>query len=246
MKNPLLGAILFSFAIPHIATAQEVVSAADSEQDPHDALVESMIPPGGYEAAQANTLREIYSVYEQDPDFADLEQSCPGTIKAVMDTMTPILEEYDIIELKLRKESITRILRNELSPEQARSAAEFYGSPMGQKLMGAMMNNYSLSNTLQSVMASENETPLIDGETMAKDNRETALKAVGELSQAELEALSAQIGTEDWFVALAAAKPKMFEAGVAIANSDFAPHLDKRLDEEVEAAMTSHLETCGY
>ncbi|MBX7458186.1 hypothetical protein K3152_08000 [Qipengyuania sp. 1NDH17] len=246
MKNQSLSAILLSFAIPHIAFAQDVVPAVVSEQDSYEALVESMIPPGGLEAAQANTLREIRAAYQQDPDFADLEQSCPGTIGVVMDTMTPILKEYDIIELRLRREAMLEILKVELSPDQARLAADFYSSPLGRKLMGAVAANHSLSNTLQSVMASEDETPLIDSETVSKDNREAAIKAVSELSPEEIQTIRSQIGEEEWYFALMATRPKMLEAAMAIANSDFAPHLDKRLDEEVEAAMTSHLETCGY
>lgn len=246
MKNRLFVAALFGFALPYGASAQSAPPAAEAGQDPYVQLLESFLPPGGLEAAQKNHIRDIRAFYEKDADFAEFDQSCPGAIDRVMMTIQPILVEYDVIELRLRKEAMAEILKGAMSPQQARDAATFYSGPLGRKLMSSMMANHSLSNTLEALSKSEDENPVVDADAIAKDNLQTANKAVDELTSEELEILATKVGNQEWFEKLMLAKPKMFEAGLAIGNSDFAPHLDERMEREVDAAVESHLETCDY
>lgn len=230
--------------LPLSLHAQEENGAEQQASDPYSELLDAFMPAPGLAAAGTATNLEIREAFEQDPDIADLETECPGTVDTMMTAAGPIFQEYDRIETELRRQAALRILRADLSRAHAQSAADFYASELGQKLVMSALSNYSLKGTLDSVMKSEEIDVSIDAEALAADNQKTALRAAQSLNAEELAEINAQLAGQEWFKALLAARPKIFQAGLEISNSDFAPHLDQRLDHEVEEAMLAHLDDC--
>ena len=246
MKYPTKFAGALAFVVSTSLGAQPLETQDAIGADPHVALVDAMMSPEGLAVASTNSIAEIRKAYEADADLVEMDAECPGTIDLLMSTATPFFYEYDRIEAELRREAMVEILREEMSDEHARAASDFYSSEIGQKLTMAVMNNYSIESTLNAAMQSDEDEFEVDPEDVASDNRRSAVAAALTLSPEEKASIEAQLRGRDWFAALLKARPKMFARGMEIANSDFAPHLDRQIDAAVDTALTAHLDDCGY
>ncbi|MBX7527661.1 hypothetical protein [Qipengyuania vesicularis] len=246
MKYSTKFAGALAFMLSTSLGAQSLETQDGVNADPHVALVDAMMSPEGLAVASTNSIAEIRKVYEADADLIEMEAECPGTIDLLMATTTPFFYEYDRIEAELRREAMVEILRVEMSEEHARAASEFYSSEIGQKLTMAVMDNYSIETTLNAAMQSEEDEFEVDPKDVASDNLRSAAAAALTLSPEEKASIESQLRGREWFAALLKARPKMFARGMEIANSDFAPHLDREIETAVDTALTAHLDDCGY
>ena len=239
MRKSFFPALLV-LLLPATAFAQE----PPPESDPYAALVEALSPPDNLAVAQKNSLEEIRAAMSKEPDIAEIERECAGFVDFLMTETTPIFKEYDRIELELRKAELVRFYREEMSLEDARAAQHFYSSDLGRKLVASLMANQSMESTLDAAFADPESEELIREEEVLSDNRRSAQKALAALSPSDLAQIKAVMAEEKWASEMHRLRPLTFKAMLEIANSDFAPHLDARLDEVMSTVADTHLETC--
>lgn len=251
MKTLLVASVSLglAFASPLLAQ-EETASSTGVQSDPHAAMVDAMMPAEGLAIAHANGLRELRSVYENTAEIAFLDNQCPGTINLMIDTIAPIIDEYNEVEVTLRRQAMTDILRRELSAEHARAGAEFYSSELGRRLVLATMSNRTLEKTLSNAMAEAVEDPdseaEISAEDLEADNARSARAGVSSMNPEDVAEIGRTLLGEPWFAELRRVQPMMSAAGVQIMNSDFAPELDAKADRVIDAALGPHLEKCGF
>lgn len=245
MKIVVLALAPLGLAFTSPVLAQSSDSGEASSKDPHVAMVEALTNAEGFAATQANALRDVRQAYQKDPNIADIEGQCPGTVDVLVETTRPILYDYSILEAELRRDALVAVLREEISAEHAQAAADFYGSDVGQRMVVAIMSNRTMEKMMESAMENIDEG-IIDADSVAADNRKSVEDGIRSMTQEDRADLNTMAAGQPWLAELARVRPKLFEAGMKVTNSDFAPHLDARLDRDIEAALATHLEACGY
>ena len=226
--------------------AQDTFSSIEQATDPYERLFEALTPQAGLDQALDNMMSEMRSAYEKQPDMMQIEVACPGSIDVMVKTIVPFMGEYNAIEMNLRREATLRILREELSDEHARAAHEFYSSELGQKLVMAALNNFTAEETFEEALADPDSETVIDEQSFRRDQINAAFAAARTLSPQEMKTVNGELAGTDWFAALKAAQVKISAANLKIANSDFAPEVDKRVDLALDEAIEGHFETCDY
>lgn len=230
--------------IPNYAAAQN--SAV--EGDPYAALYDVMVAPQNGSQVNARILAQARDALETDPNVRELELDCPGTTDVMFAVFTKYAPMYDEAEQAQKRIAITKLFRDNFTTEQAVAAAEFYGSPVGRKLLLAAVNNYTLSNTLTTVVkdVQAGGEGAVSEKSYASDLKQSAMAGAATLSADDLAEIGRQVQGKEWFAAITKIRPQIYQMVVQIANSDFAPDVDKLVDRDLDAALDKHLMQCDY
>ena len=98
----------------------------------------------------------LRAVPEQvDPEFAEIEKECAGTIDAITTAARPILWEGHQRDYLRHRRELNALFVRELSPEEAHEAAEFYTSELGQRMILSAVENADVSQSVAAALADE-------------------------------------------------------------------------------------------
>ncbi len=179
----LIGLAALVPAVPALAQApSQANDPADAAYtDLYNAMREGVDDALLTESALAVVARE----FAANADFAAAEVVSPGLIAEVVDGMRPILiGQSDRLTTMYRPATLALFARH-LTPPEATSIAAFYRSDMGRKLMGGLSQTYSPDQTLSSINGDANVTR----EQVEADITAATTKVIGQMSEAELEAI---------------------------------------------------------
>lgn len=246
MRKLLLALAPITIALSVGLHAQTMSGDEGDREDVYAKLVDTWMPEAGLQKVNANLIDDVRAAYHADEEVHDLDAQCPGLIDATIETMIPFLSEYDAIELRLRRAAAIQILSEELSISDARAATEFYASELGQKLVLSVMSNYSLENTLTVALDSDDDEVPIEGAALESDKQNAVRAGINALSPDQRAEIERQLEEATWGPAIARLRPKISAAGLAISNSDFAPEVDKRMDQALDETIEAHLEKCDF
>ena len=209
-------------------------------------LFDAFTPPEGLKAAQLGMVESLRTAWQNDPGMSALENECVGLIDVMVKATTPLLDEYFVTELELRKKLFLEMYSKHFTRTQAMEAAAFYNTDVGQKLVNGVLGNFRLDNTLQAILEDPDLDAEIDADDMKRDQLAAGQLAAASLTAQEQAEIVRVFARADWRRALSAAAAEFQPASVELANSDFAPEIDARMDIVIEEAMTTHLQACGY
>lgn len=245
----LLLAAAAPLSIPSLALAQATEARA-TQTSSHERLIDAIASEEVRAITFEVAMREIEAFYRRDPDMAELEADCPGTISEIVAGSRGLMKEYHELESRVLKERQLSALRAALSDEYAAGAADFYSSELGQKLLISVANNYSIGESLNSA-TSATTTPgkntgeiQIDREAFDRDQQKTVEDAVKGLTQAEVIQIGMQVMGKEWFPAFQKLSPTLAQINFDVSNSNLDPSIDKRLDETLNRILDDAFERC--
>jgi len=180
----LLAALAAALLAPAALVAQPVAEAAQT--DPHSQLYAAM-EAGVDQQQMLDTMVHAIALQmaQADPAIRDLEKAYPGTLRAMVAAMRPVIAAYsERVRLEYRPRMIEAI-GDVLSDEEAEALSRFYGSPLGLRVMQLVSSNFSVSNVSDAFI---DEQP-VSAEAVERDLEETGRRGMAQLTPEELEAL---------------------------------------------------------
>lgn len=206
-------------------------------------LADSFTNPAMTEIAFDTAMRAGFEgVLRTDPGMATLDRECPGLINAMSDAARPIMwpaHQRDYAQFRLE---LIDLFSEELEPDIARGAADFYGSEPGQSLLRTLMSNYSASSTIASVL--DDPDAKVSGHALEADMRATAAAGIQALSPEEFAAMNAQLKGAVWLPAMTRLGPQLNALQLKMANKDLSEEENTALDTALEGVFESHFATC--
>lgn len=240
----ILLAVGLATGLPAI-TAQPLQAEETQPQtaEPFEQLALALSEPERNEAGFERMMTEtLPNALKSDPNIAMLEQACPGATKAMLDGgRDNLYAGFQRDEAEFRAGSAT-IFREEMTPEEARQAAEFFSSAQGRKVFELAFDNLSLDSVIAEAI--ENEDGQVSEEALERDNAETARKVRDKFDPAEYAELNFAYRTAPWKPAFDRAMPRIAKLRDTINSKPPAPDDDALLEAAMSAALTAHMATC--
>lgn len=180
----LLATLAATLLAPAAIVAQPAAEVARS--DPYSQLYAAM--EAGVDQQQVlDTMVNATALQmaQADPAIRDLEKAYPGTLRAMVAAMRPVIAGYsERVRLEYRPRMIEAI-GDVLSAEEAEALAGFYSSPVGQRILQVASTSYSVSNVTEQHIDGEQ----VSAAAVARDMQETARRGVARMSAADLAEL---------------------------------------------------------
>ena len=224
-----------AIAVPSIAIAQE--------QNGYSRLVEAVANDrfSGM-IFERDMAVGFEGVLRQDADTKAIEDECPGYIKGMGDAVRPIMRishDYDYAWYRVELE---KLIRQDMTEAEASSAADLFGSELGQRFLGTAITNYSVDNSISDVLSNDDFS--VSAESLESDRQETAQRLLRALDPEDLAAFSMQLMQSEWIGAFQILQPKINQLQLQLANRDFTPEHGAEFDKVVNGFVNDHLDKC--
>lgn len=181
MIRNLALAMACTALLPAAALAQAAPSAQSAKPDKayfdlHDAMISGMDL-----AAMTDTAADAVfdGLVRNDPTFAEMAKGKPELRNEFRAVARPFMRVWLERATTVRRNQIARKLTVNLTPSEARELADFYGSPLGKKVMLAITRNLSLDASVDTVFAGKSASS--DRAARTTDEDRTANNAMQKL-----------------------------------------------------------------
>lgn len=237
---------LASPGFPAVAQSDERPPiSAPEPADPYEALVDAIRGGVSFEALIERLRSQMRgSLLSADPGLSALEKDYPGIVEQMLEAMTPALMRHSQRIAALDRPAYANLFRSELSVDDARQAAAFYGSPLGQRLIQTLAANVSVDASMREAIASDaelSEEGDISAEALRADNAVSVRRAVAALSEAELEQIGRQLYGQSWLLRLNALQPRMFEIASRSENAPFSSEDEAAINAAIAAVVEKRM-----
>lgn len=237
LPKPFASMLFCLCAAPLAAHAAVVPSAAvvPLAADPAQALL--TVFEAGFDSTAMidNALSQMRGALLEQPDMIGFEKQHPGTVAQIVAAVRPVVARNSDRSLGQYHIDLMALIRNKLSPAEIRSAAEFYGSPLGAKMLRSISRNYSQKSVLREAIAGEGEITL---QAQTHDQQATVAKVVAELTPADIEEIGRRLQGQSWLAALQALRPAIAELTLKMQNAPMSPEDEAAIEQQVTAIMT--------
>lgn len=123
--------------------AQEPDEVAAEEQSAFDDLYDALDQGTDHEAILESTMSAVREQYAAIPELANAEAASPGLIDDVMAAIRPVFRDYLLRQRALYRPHLVAVLKQNLTPSEARTIADFHRSELGKRLLRTLSRNYS-------------------------------------------------------------------------------------------------------
>ncbi len=178
----------------------------------------------------------------RDPEMVEMEGECPGTLDIMGQAAMPTLVKSQERAVDQYRTALLDLFAGKLSPEIARSAADFYRSADGRFIIDIAEQNQSDTHSLEDVR--RNEDMSISREAMEADKlaMREALRASEHMER--IETIGQHLAGSQWFAPFATLRPDMHTLELALQNDDFTQAEEAEFDRALESALSAHLDKC--
>ena len=146
------GALLPTAALAQTAPTAQSAKPAQAYFNLYDAMIGGM----DLSAMTDNAADSIFDgMVRNDPTFGALVKGKPQLRDKFRAAARPFLSVWLGRSTTVRRGQIAQNLAGKLTPADAQEIADFYSSPLGRKVLGAVTRNLSLDSTVDSSMAGQ-------------------------------------------------------------------------------------------
>lgn len=237
LKSVALAALVL--AAPGTARAEAPAAAAAAEAlTPFERIYAEM--EAGVDQEQmlsglvATMARQLVTA---SPELVEAEEQFPGLSRKAAEAMRPVLRSYSARVREAYRPRFVALFAELFTPAEATDIADFYASPTGRKLLGAMSDAYDGKAMVSEAVKGGD----VSDAAIKADARRAARQAVARMSEAELVALGE----------LAQRKPVLFRLGelgtratplrVEMENAPLLPAEEQALERAISTAMEKHV-----
>lgn len=187
--------------------------------------------------AQMNRVlhQTLPETLKADPNFAPVEATLPGITVDMVAVMEPIIVDAVLKRLPAFQEAAAQIYLRHLTADEIDKMIAFYGSPLGQKVIGQVNASVDLSTVLKAQLATGGKADITAQELKAP---------IASAAQSTISGLSADEQRELVRFALTPAGRKLgaINAEVLKASEAWMNEDDPAVERQVEQAVTKLLD----
>jgi hypothetical protein len=103
-------------------------------------------------AVITNALGAVKRQFQADPNLGAADKASPGLIDEIIAGMRPVIDKHNTRVSAAYRPRMAALTANYLTPEEATSVAAFYRSDVGRKLMGGVIANYDMDQSIATAM----------------------------------------------------------------------------------------------
>lgn len=181
-----------------------------------------------------NGLAAIRQQMESDNNLAEAEAASPGILDEILATMRPVLEQQNLRVAALYRPRMAAAVADYITPEEAGKVAAFYRSEIGRKLMGNVVKNFSMDQTMAKAMT---ESPVSETDVNA-DITSAVAKGVAEMGAGDLAEMGKQALANPALFRFQRVSPQFQRLRTQMENEALTPEEDAAINAAIEAIFT--------
>lgn len=167
------------------------------------------------------------------PTFQEFERESPGTTDEIVAGMRPILLDHSKSVREQYAPRIALLFAQHLSPEEALSVAEFYRSPLGNRLMKTASQQSSFDNVMTDFDADRDVT----SEEMNRDLQATTEATIELMSPEDIAEIERQFSEGPAFLKFRIMMPRMQRLMLDMENEPLSAQAETRVNRLVSEVL---------
>ena len=179
----------------------------------------------------ANGLASIKRQMEANEALAAAETASPGILDEILVSMRPVLESQNQRVTVLYRPRMIAAMADHLTPDEAASVAGFYRSDIGRKLMGSVVANFNMDQTMATAMS---EKPITETEVRA-DISSAVTQGLQQMDGADLAEMGRQAMTNPALLKLQRVNPQIQRLRAQMENEALTPEEDAMIGQLIES-----------
>ncbi len=243
MLNPfqiILSALAIFLCHPSAALAQAGEETA-AVLSPYEQIYAALMKAQDREVMFDNAIEASeQALLDQDPNIAKLEAARPGVVHAYGEAIRPFMVQHSDRVSEMFKPLVLQMLTEELTPDDASRMAAFYHSPVGQKLISGVSENYSPTNMLTGA---DFESGKIRSEDAVRDIQAAAVKGASEMTDADaMSKDTAPLRDPKLMAKMEKVNKRLVVLRVQMEQEPPTPEMRAAMTDAIQRAVRQHLE----
>lgn len=214
---------------------------AQDDANAHQRLVDAIADPVRLMAKVDEAIdAEQRFQFEQDSEMQAIEAECSGSYALMVATIRPFAHELQARAIDEYRASLLELFTARLEADEARGAAEFYESDLGQALVRAADDNLVETRMVSEMRREET----VSREAFEADKQATKRAIIQRVDPAVLSQAAERLLNSPWFPDFRSIEPDIKRLQLAMVNTDFNADEQQRFDAALEDALIPHYEAC--
>lgn len=181
-----------------------------------------------------NALGAVKRQFEADPNLGAADKASPGLIDEIIAGMRPVIDRHNARVSAAYRPRMAAVTANYLTPEEAVSVAAFYRSDIGRKLMGGVIANYDMDQSIASAMKDQN----VSEADVQADIMNAVGKGMQSMSADDMAAMAKMTLENPALAKLTLIGPPMQRLRTQMENEPLLPEDDAAILKVVETVFT--------
>lgn len=196
-------------------------------------MVDAIISELDITALTDGMLAQVKTALFSEPEMTAFEKQFPGTITQIIEALRPMMLRMSDRNVGAARSEMLQLMRENLTPEEAAGASEFYASPTGKRMIQLISENFSMKASLKEAIHTDGEVSI---ESVRQDTTQTVQKSMDVLTQEELAEIGKLAG-KPWLKKLQAIQPQMLELNTRNLNAELSPEEEAEMDRIITAVI---------
>lgn len=180
-----------------------------------------------------NGLAAIRRQMETNAALAGAEAASPGLLDEILNGMRPVLESQNERVAALYRPKMVAAMADHLTPEEAVSVAAFYRSDIGRRLMGNVVANFNMDQTMANAMS---EKPVTEADVRA-DINSAVMEGMKQMDSKDLAEMTRQAMSNPALIKLNRVNPQIQRLRAQMENEALAPEEEAALGKLMESVF---------
>lgn len=234
-----LLALVAALAIPAPTLAVEPAAVASQiELSPHERILVAMEAGVDFEEQISSVIDTMAKqLVTATPELLELEGQFPGLSRKAAEAMRPTFRSYSTRVRELYRPRFIAVFAEMFTPAEAEDVADFYASPVGRRLLGAVSDAYDGSEIVAAAVKGGD----ISDAAIMSDTSRAARRAVARMSEDELTAMGELAQRKPALLKLATLNERLRPFRVEMENAPMLPEEEKALEYAITTAMEKHV-----
>ena len=178
-----------------------------------------------------NGLAAIRRQMVANSDLAGAEAASPGILDEILTTMRPVLERQNKRVTAQYRPLMAAAMADYLTPAEAGSVAAFYRSDIGRRLMGNVVKNFDMDQTMAKAVS---EAPVTEADVNA-DIVNAVTKGMQGMDAADMAEMGKQAMANPALLKLQRINPQIQRLRAQMENEPLTPEEDAAIGAAIES-----------
>ena len=178
----------------------------------------------------SNGLAAIKRQMQANEALAAAESASPGLLDEIITGMRPVLESQNQRVTVSYRPRMIAAMADHLTPDEAASVAGFYRSDIGRKLMGSVVANFNMDQTMATAMT---EKPITENEVRA-DINSAVTQGLQQMDSKDLAEMGRQAMSNPALLKLQRVNPQIQRLRAQMENEALTPQEDAAIAKLME------------
>lgn len=215
---------------PLFAVPAEKIANPQPDHPAYDDLLDAIDSTVDKSLMIDNGLAAIRGQMEANDALAGAEAASPGLLDEILANMRPVLERQNLRVTAQYRPRMAAAMADYLTPDEAGSVAAFYRSDIGRRLMGNVVKNFDMNQTMAKAMT---EAPVSEADVRA-DITSAVNKGVQQMDADDLVEMGKQAMSNPALLKLQRVNPQLQRLRAQMENEALTPEEDAAIGTIVE------------